>query len=564
MTKPTADPNHVLLKIAHPDLYGRNPFNILNLPVNASGRDIRRRKEDVAAAFDAGTEALEFADILPNDGTRPPPTRGEVEEAFSALEDPERRIAFALFWFWPVPGSSKEKNPNRSIAQWLSSFDGDLDGQLKKESIPLPPLGRHNLAVFHHLKALGCERSLLADKEWNSATLDEVRRHWNSAIQLWNAVAADSETWHEMATLVSNLGDPRLDYHFARSIRDQFAFAFDQINVELAIAFAKQDRESDAKRQVEYMALSQPDADDVEGTFDDAFAGLLRQVEAVVKVARGETEMNPQEGFRQAEAILSQTDEPLRISRIIFSKGNSIRNAIAAVIFSGVRGCLVEYGNETRDWSRCLSLTTKLKAIAETEEQTRIVANDLKTILKNRHDQLEKTICWGCKVQVGGAEQKTPWFIDMYGPLSMGSSIGEVRFSRQRIPVCLCANCRNNPPNFAEYKPVQVLLDQGWHIGEGPSQDEIAGFWGYKKSRNQTPRFDSISSEGIGRGKGCLLPLLIFVGLLFVCGIARGNLKHTNLHGVYDSRMDSCVFETQFGISNTGFEEEKTMVHGEQ
>jgi hypothetical protein len=36
MTKPTADLNHVLLKIAHPDLYERNPFNVLNLPVTAT------------------------------------------------------------------------------------------------------------------------------------------------------------------------------------------------------------------------------------------------------------------------------------------------------------------------------------------------------------------------------------------------------------------------------------------------------------------------------------------------------------------------------------------------
>ena len=57
---PTADPSNVLFKIAHPDLYERNPFNLLNLPINVTARDIRRRREDIEAAFDAGTEAEEF------------------------------------------------------------------------------------------------------------------------------------------------------------------------------------------------------------------------------------------------------------------------------------------------------------------------------------------------------------------------------------------------------------------------------------------------------------------------------------------------------------------------
>ena len=42
---PTADPSNVLFKIAHPDLYERNPFNLLNLPIDATAKDIRRRRE---------------------------------------------------------------------------------------------------------------------------------------------------------------------------------------------------------------------------------------------------------------------------------------------------------------------------------------------------------------------------------------------------------------------------------------------------------------------------------------------------------------------------------------
>ncbi len=42
----TLDPTNVLFKIAHPDLYARNPFNLLNLPIDATAKDIRRRREE--------------------------------------------------------------------------------------------------------------------------------------------------------------------------------------------------------------------------------------------------------------------------------------------------------------------------------------------------------------------------------------------------------------------------------------------------------------------------------------------------------------------------------------
>ena len=42
----TPDPTNVLFKIAHPDLYARTPFNLLNLPIDATAKDIRRRREE--------------------------------------------------------------------------------------------------------------------------------------------------------------------------------------------------------------------------------------------------------------------------------------------------------------------------------------------------------------------------------------------------------------------------------------------------------------------------------------------------------------------------------------
>ena len=428
---PTIDSNHVLFKIAHRDLYERNPFNLLHLPVTATARDIRRRKEDI--------EAEAFADVLPLVDNRKPPTREEVLEAFVSLEEPEKRMAYALFWFWPDAGTGERSyellfTDRGTVERWTRETDMLPAGQEKA-------VVAHNLAVFHHLMALGYEQSLLTNPAWKGSTPDAVEEHWETAIELWNATAEDADAWHLVSDMVSALGDPRLDYRFARSLRDQFAFAFDQINVGLAIAFAKSGREGDAKRQVEYMRLSQPEADDVEGTFDDAFAGLLRQTEAIVKAADEETDKNPRDGLRQANAILQRTDEPLRVSRIVFDKGAPIRNAIVTTIFRGVRRCLIAYGNKTQDWDECLKITAKLKLLAETPEQVRMAEDDNRAVSQNKKTRDERDLCWFCKRNKAVANCEVT--IPMYGDVQHDFLTHQIRWRTIKLRVPRCTSCKS-------------------------------------------------------------------------------------------------------------------------
>ena len=582
---PTADPSNVLFKIAHPDLYERNPFNLLNLPINATARDIRRRKEDIEAAFEAGTEAEEFRFVLPVDANRQSPTREAVNEAFEVLNEPDLRIAYALFWFWPDGGSKKTSNPNRDLAEWMASFDEDVEANVATADITSQFLERHNLAVYKHLSAISMEDPIrrlntilsqtqdlvfaqrkLADKQIEKIVkdvaaeyvafnprfrnvdilLDAVRKfldtcdieldeaqvreyysrrstiddrikddscnapdvllQWNEAIELWNSVVSDADFWHSVSEMVSALNDPRLDYRFARSLRDQFAFAFDQINVELAIEFAKTGRESDAKRQVEYMKLSQPDADDVEGTFDDAFAGLLRQTEAICKTAQDETDKNPKDGLRQANLILEQTDEPLRVSRIVLEKGTTIRNAIVTVIFSAVRNCLVAYGNKTTDWDGCLGLTLKLENLAETPEQTRMLAEDKRVIAGNKKAKEEEETCWFCKQRYSSSRPRQPQTIRLWGDMRMGAQFGQVTFSQRSIEVPMCGTCAcGRSPS--DHPSVKRFLDAGWHVGAEPSQDDIRRFWGLPEPPKAIPR---------PQQSGCLVPICLIICLIFL------------------------------------------------
>ncbi len=457
------DPNNVLFKIAHPDLYERNPFNVLNLPVDATAKDIRRRKEDIEAAFEAGTEAAEFANILPGDETRKTPTRAEVDELFATLEDPEKRIAYALFWFWPddmndierETNRKRNRNPNGSFSHRETVSVWDKDARMADDATTTVWISRHNLAVFSHMMGLVYELELKAIPQASASTPDYVNDYWRSSISWWNAIVGEPEFWRYAVDLVSSLADPRVDHRFVRSLRDQFAFAFDQINVELAIDFAKTGRETDAKRQVEYMKLSQPDSDDVEGTFDDAFAGLLRQTEAIVKTARDESQKNPKIGLKKANEILSQTAEPLRISRIVFEKGTPIRDSIVTTIFAGVRSCLIAYGNATEDWDNCIGLTRKLETIAETDDQRNTVKTDASVCQSNKHasqccrcgkpvkdGRLVGTTCTDILDRIEA--YKDSLTIHMHGEVRKGNEVGKVTFKIRTITIPMCWLCADD------------------------------------------------------------------------------------------------------------------------
>ena len=531
----TQDPNNVLFKIAHPDLYARNPFNLLNLPIDATAKDIRRRREDIEAAFEAGTEEDEFKFVLPLDNQRKPPTLDAVHEAFDALNDPEMRIGYSLFWFWP-----EDESVGRG-ARTSASSDIERLSARWNEKAKLLPAGaerarcRHNLAVYNHLMALAGEQGILEIRHWKGTTQKLlailVLDKWERAISQWNATVGDTEAWHIVADLVSSLNDPRLDYRFARSLRDQFAFAFDQINVELAIAFAKVGRETDAKRQVEYMKLSQPDADDVEGTFDDAFAGLQKQVEAIVNAARGEANSNPKSGLAKVDEILERTKEPVQISRIIFDKGEPIREGIITTIFAGVRNCMIAYGNETNDWDGCLKRIPALKALAENDRQMALVAEDERIIAGNKKAKDEEETCWFCKQKFSTSRPRKTQTVHLWGNMRMGKQFGDVTFSKRSIEVSLCQHCLIH--DYPERHPsVKKLLDSGWEKGLGPSQDDIFAFYHFGQPKllvnKEEDSSNKVNPDSLPQnnkhnntGQGCLGCLLWMIIGMTLWGVLR-------------------------------------------
>lgn len=535
---PTADPSNVLFKIAHPDLYEHNPFNILNLPVTATAKDIRRRKEDIEAAFDAGTETDEFASILPLDRKRKVPTRDIISSAFASLDNPEERLAWTLFWFWETPEIAL---PTDRHGRVVGNANGRISDQLclrwmeqgLKNEGPEPAIALHNAAVEQHMICFDIENRLASGRD-TRPTPEFIAGFWKRAILFWNRSVNSDDVWHALVDYATDLNDSRVDYKTVRRFRDQFAFAFDQINAELAIDYARCGREADAKRQVEYMKLSQPDSDDVEGTFDNAFAGLLRQTEAIVQAARDEVQKNPKNGLAKANEILSLTAEPLRVSRIIFETGAPIRDAIVTTIFTGIRSCLVSYGNETHEWDNCLAISRQLASLAETDEQKKRAKDDSDVLSKlSREKSLQET-CWCCKSRIESGVDTSFKEVKLWGQMKFGDSIGQVTFRTLTIRVPMCHHCQSIGANVSDYPDVRKATAEGWKIGDGPSQNEIAAFWGIPTSSRKFSPQPTYSDSHKGSNTGCIIGA-IFLFLIILAAVSGNSSGRTTSKSSYHS-----------------------------
>lgn len=82
-----------------PDLYWRNPYNVLKLPVCATPREVRVCREDIDVGLHCGEVDSLFSRLRPENGAI---SQEEVAEYFDSLKQPLNRFFYWFFWFWPI------------------------------------------------------------------------------------------------------------------------------------------------------------------------------------------------------------------------------------------------------------------------------------------------------------------------------------------------------------------------------------------------------------------------------------------------------------------------------
>ena len=145
-----------LWDICTPDLYRKNPFRIVGIHADAGAREIKCRICEIRDALEFGDASSEFSYAY---APSPLPDLGEIQEASRQFDDPEIRVAYEFFWFWPKEWGSGKSDPaiaalmagdsNTALEHWKSWAEGvDEDSRI---------VARHNIAISYHLWLLDQE-----------------------------------------------------------------------------------------------------------------------------------------------------------------------------------------------------------------------------------------------------------------------------------------------------------------------------------------------------------------------------------------------------------------------
>lgn len=537
-----------MFDVCKPRVYHDNMFYLTGLPVDASSRDIARRQDDLKAAEISGNWESEFKHVFRGNGI---PMPEKLRDAFMFMQDPERRLVEEFFWFWPLEWGNGKQDP--ALQYFLTgSHDKAVETWRTQQYAPglTRTVSQHNLAVFYHQHAIGCELAALSDSKLPEKDVHQMTEHWRLSFSHWESLAGDENFWGIVTERVRMLGDPRLTTGFVRRMRQTFPIAFDQINAQFALNYAKKGRYSDARRHVGYMKETHQGFDDVERTVAEIFEPLGKRIQMMAACATEEAHNNPETGLKVAQDLLSSSKESLEVTKGLLDDRHSSRTKLFDLVATSCFACLIAYGNKTSDWEPCIKLLKDVEQLAVTEELKKRVRENLGIAKQNHEAKTLHETCWFCKKNK--ADAKFSLEEKMYGEVRSSSSnelihaptydnngtvIGHHHWSRgnsrSRIedilnPKCIwknitvtvprcsaCANIWGGYAQIREYPAVKKLLTEGWKFGAKPSDDEMRKTCGWKTQREAQVEHDR--PQVIGVLLLFLVPVLIGI-ISSICG----------------------------------------------
>ncbi|MBM4092721.1 MAG: hypothetical protein FJ276_25425, partial [Planctomycetes bacterium] len=245
-----------LLEAATPELYRLNAFRVLELPTDATAREIARRADMLTMIEKYGNGKPKGRGPL---GLTPSPDENALRAALQRLHDPERRLVDEFFWFWPAKLGKGKTDPCL-----LALAAGDV--QLAYDTWSCAEMNgsesnvsTHNIAVLTHALALDHELSS-RETELSEKNLRQRDSAWTSAFQRWKELLEYEGFWSRLSARIRDFGDPRLTAGTARRFRRSLPVAILTINAQLAVQAAERGDKSEAERHVHIARTSGFDA----------------------------------------------------------------------------------------------------------------------------------------------------------------------------------------------------------------------------------------------------------------------------------------------------------------
>ena len=497
-----------LMRMCTETVYADNPFHLLNLPTTATPRQIRRRREDLEGAWELGPSAWEeaFDHIL---GSRPIPTKEEVEEAFAKLEDPESRLLAEFFWVWPL---GEEDPALKAFQERDSGVAFEVWERAVLEFGRSRPIAQHNLAVAYQMYAVDAETQAIDYKRTISDTFTRTMlKYWEKAFRYWEALADNDDFWELFEARMREFDDPRLTGGFIRRLRQTFPIAFDNINLALAVRYVKAGKLSEARRHVDYMRRTMSGLDNVEQNFSALFASIEKRLTLLTEQYDEKVSKDPLAGKECFLALLQQAQTFAALANGLLADEDPIRIQILTSIFRSANRYLIAYGNEGAIWPECLALNAKLEPFACTDQLKEIHEKNRKVLEENvriyREEHPER--CPLCGQELN-EENLSHASVHLYRNVEYKGK-NQFSYQKAKLEIACCRDCAISVDSFFNsicifdyplrpfYYPrlinrdpeevskeeekiktqlsnlpnIKESLKEGWQIGEGPSQKEM-------------------------------------------------------------------------------------------
>lgn len=376
-------------KVLTPDLYRRNLFRILGLPVTAAARDVQRReaRRELEARLGLPTPGVSGG-ILVLD---PPPTPDEIRGALARLHAPLDRFHAEFFWFWPI---GEEPDPALRAVEEGRLADAAAIWGRETASPPRRAAAWHNLAVFFHLFALDREHAL-ATGTADGKPRAELDALWQRALGQWADVHADAEFWQVVSRRAAALNDAKVSPRSVEQIRGSLPTGLLHIHAQLAFAAAERSSSADVRRHLQLLRSASFDATARQSALRHALAPWEGQIKEAIDRAKTTWQLAPHRANENVRSMYQDCGRLISVVDAVVDDIADLPRSVDAGLFADIRNELhdkiaeamfegqVAFVSKVDDWAEGAALLELARKMVTGDALRVLLDENLRSVREN-------------------------------------------------------------------------------------------------------------------------------------------------------------------------------------
>jgi len=356
-----------LQQLAGGGLYRNNIFRVTGLPVDASSRQIRYRRQEINLAVKLGTSPHASSGELPLD---PAPDADAIRAAFESLHSPIVRLVHELLWLWRNAGASE-----------------------------------HNATIRAHCAALEDEYAIdpIEPDAPEAARLDPM---WKDALSAWAGLLDSEELWDWARQRVLEIDDPRLTIGTVWQLRTRLPEHIVAVSVGLAVRAADVSVWA-ADRHLELLSDSPFDGELVDRMVREAVRPAEERLRTACEDVGQSANADSSRAAAAGSELLASAGQPLQVAIALLGQEDPVTHALHDQVAAAVNQCAVACYNETRDTTAARSMLDSARKLARESSTIEQIDGNLTAIVAGRIRKGLDPLCTKGQVELAAAILRT-------------------------------------------------------------------------------------------------------------------------------------------------------------